>query len=37
MFWRTQVAYKTGDVKKAQQLQVLLMPDEEKRAKGIIK
>jgi len=32
-----QVAYKTGDAKKAQKLLERLMPDEEKKAKGIIK
>ncbi|KAF5842617.1 hypothetical protein DUNSADRAFT_6086 [Dunaliella salina] len=30
-----QIAYKTGDTKKAEQLQRQLMPDEEKEAKGI--
>jgi len=30
-----QIAYKTGDKKKAEQLQRQLMPDDEKEAKGI--
>lgn len=33
----SQIAYKTGDKKKAEQLAKHLMPDEEKKAKGIIK
>ena len=34
-FSHVQIAYKTGDKKKAEQLQRQLMPDDEKEAKGI--